>query len=135
MMVGIFCVGRVGGGVITGVRGERWRQKAVKKFLAAGERRLELARETEWAGELMVLFSGRLAEMCTAWWRCIQLGRGVFTFAEVIQLYKVLSALGGGVSPLGTCFSLVEIFQLGGGDLALPRCFSLVEVFQLGGVF
>ena len=56
----------------------------------------------------------------------------MFTLTEVIQLYKVLSALGGGVSPLGTCFSLVEIFQLGGGDLALRRCFSLAEVFQLG---
>ena len=57
----------------------------------------------------------------------------MFTLTEVIQLYKVLSVLGGGVSPLGTCFSLVEIFQLGGGDSALPRCFSLAEVFQLGG--
>ena len=55
----IFCVGRLGGGVITGVRGERWRQKAVRKFFVAGEKRLELASETEWAGELMVLFSGR----------------------------------------------------------------------------
>ena len=52
-------MGRLEGGVITGVRGERWRQKAVRKFFVAGERRLELASETEWAGELMVLFSGR----------------------------------------------------------------------------
>ena len=70
--------------------------------------------------------------MCTAWQRCVQLGRGVFSLVEVIQLEGVLSALGGGVSPLETCFSLVEIFQLGGGDLALRRCFSLAEVFQLG---